>query len=114
MPKKNEPKTEQDGMKMSVADEIKAWSLLNIRDIFDFVMTANDDEIVERYGDEKTAVEIAEKYLEIGIKASWLEHGLSGWSMTYTQPVKGKDERRTKKAYFYTKTEVDSDGCDTV
>jgi hypothetical protein len=101
----NEPKTEKDGIKMSVADEIKAWALLNIRDIFSFIMTAKDSEIEERYGSEKTAVEIAEKYLNIGVKATMLEYPIAGWSMEYSQPIKGKDgERITKKAVFYTKT----------
>lgn len=105
-----EPKTEKDGVKMSVADEIKAWALLNIRDIFDFVMTATDAEIEERYGSEKTAVDIAEKYLDIGMKASMLEYKIAGWSMKYSQPIKGKDgERITKEAVFYTKTEVSED-----
>lgn len=100
----NEPKTEKDGIKMSVADEIIAWSLLNIRDIFDFVMTANDDEIVERYGSEENAVNIAEKYLEIGVKVRMLQFPIEGWSMKYSQPIKGKDgERVTKEAVFYTK-----------
>lgn len=101
----NEPKAEKDGIKMSVADEIIAWSLLNIRDIFDFVMTANDDEIVERYGSEENAVNIAEKYLEIGVKVRMLQFPIEGWSMKYSQPIKGKDgERITKEAVFYTKT----------
>lgn len=101
----DELKTEKDGIKMSVADEIIAWSLLNIRDIFDFVMTANDDEIVERYGSEEKAVNIAEKYLEIGVKVRMLQFPIEGWSMKYSQPIKGKDgERVTKEAVFYTKT----------
>lgn len=101
----NKLKTEKDGIKMSVADEIKAWALLNIRDIFSFVMTAEDAEIEERYGSEKTAIDIAEKYLEIGMKASMLEFPIAGWSMKYSQPIKGKDgERITKEAVFYTKT----------
>lgn len=106
----DEPKTEKDGIKMSVADEIKAWALLNIRDIFAFVMTAEDAEIEERYGSEKTAIDIAEKYLEIGMKASMLEYQIAGWSMKYSQPIKGKDgERVTKEAVFYTKTGGDED-----
>lgn len=101
----DELKTEKDGIKMSVADEIIAWSLMNIRDIFDFVMTANDDEIVERYGSEEKAVNIAEKYLEIGAKVRMLQFPIEGWSMKYSQPIKGKDgERVTKEAVFYTKT----------
>ena len=101
----DELKTEKDGIKMSVADEIIAWSLINIRDIFDFVMTANDDEIVERYGSEEKAVNIAEKYLEIGLKVRMLQFPIEGWSMKYSQPIKGKDGKRvTKEAVFYAKT----------
>ena len=103
-------KHESDGIKMSVSDEIRAWALLNIRDIMQFVMCAHDDEIVERYGDEKTAIEICEKYVSIAMKAAMIEVPLAGWSMKYSQPVTGGDGKRvTHDAYFYTVTEGNED-----
>ena len=86
---------------LSVANDIAALALINIQDIFYFVLTAKDDEIEERYGSERTAIDVAEKYLEIAMKASILEHRVSGWSMEYSQPIKGSDGRIEKKAYFY-------------
>ena len=103
-------KHESDGIKMSVSDEIRAWALLNIRDIMHFVMCAQDDEIEERYGDEKTAIEICEKYVSIAMKAAMIEVPLAGWSMKYSQPVSGGEGKRvTKDAYFYTVTEGSED-----
>ena len=86
---------------LSVANDIAALALINIQDIFQFVLTAKDDEIEERYGSERAAIDIAEKYIEIAARASLLEHRVSGWDMKYTQPIKGKEDRIEKKAYFY-------------
>ena len=103
-------KHESDGIKMSVADEIRAWSLLNILDIMKFVMCATDSEISERYGTEETAIDIAEKYLNIGMKAEILQYPISGWSMKYSQPLKENPQNRvTHEAVFHTITEVDKD-----
>jgi hypothetical protein len=103
--------TEKDGIKMSVATEINAWALLNVLDIFRFVMCATDDEIVERYGTEGRAVDIAEKCLNIAMKAAILEQPLSGWKMKYSQPTKGNPDKRVMhEACFYNKTEVDDNG----
>lgn len=86
---------------LSVAHDITALALVNIQDIFYFVLTAKDDEIEERYGSERVAIEIAEKYLEIAREVQFLEHGISGWSMKYSQPVRGTDSRIEKNACFY-------------
>ena len=86
---------------LSVANEIAALALINIQDIFFFVLTAKDEEIEERYGSERIAIEIAEKYLEIATKASLLEYHVSGWSMKYSQPIKDSDDRIEKTARFY-------------
>ena len=86
---------------LSVAKDIKALALINIQDIFRFTITATDKEIEDRYGSEARAIEIAEKYLEIAMRASVLEYDLKGWSMKYSVPIKGKNERIEKTAYFY-------------
>ena len=86
---------------LSVAKDIKALALINIQDIFRFTITATDKEIEDRYGSEARAIKIAEKYLEIAMRASVLEYDLKGWSMEYSVPIKGKDERIEKTAYFY-------------
>lgn len=95
------------GVKMSVANSIKALALININDIFRFTITAADDEIRERYGSEEEAVNVAEKYLDIALKAGMLEMPIKGWSMTYTMPEKGSDKRNEYKAYFYDVEEAD-------
>ena len=86
---------------LSVAKDIEALALINIQDIFRFTITATDKEIEDRYGSESRAIEIAEKYLEIAMRASILEYDLKGWSMKYSVPIKGKNERIEKTAYFY-------------
>ena len=87
--------------KLSVAKDIKALALINIQDIFRFTITATDKEIEDRYGSEARAIEVAEKYLEIAMRASVLEYDLKGWSMKYSVPIKDKNERIEKTAYFY-------------
>ena len=86
---------------LSVAKDIKALALINIQDIFRFTITATDKEIEDRYGSEARAIEVAEKYLEIAMRASVLEYDLKGWSVTYSVPIKDKNERIEKTAYFY-------------
>lgn len=86
---------------LSVAKDIEALALINIQDIFRFTITATDEEIEDRYGSEARAIEVAEKYLEIAMRASVLEYDLKGWSMKYSVPIKGKNERIEKTAYFY-------------
>ena len=86
---------------LSVAKDIKALALINIQDIFRFTITATDEEIEDRYGSEARAIEIAEKYLEIAMRTSVLEYDLKGWSVTYSVPIKDKNERIEKTAYFY-------------
>ena len=86
---------------LSVAKDIEALALINIQDIFRFTITATDEEIEDRYGSEARAIEIAEKYLEIAMRAPVLEYDLKGWSMKYSVPIKGKNERIEKTAYFY-------------
>ena len=96
---------------LSVANDIAALALINIQDIFYFVLTAKDDEIEERYGTERTAIDIAERYLEIALKAPLLEQRLSGWSMKYSQPIKDSDDRREYVARFYdVKSTEESEG----
>lgn len=87
--------------KLSVANVIKALALINIQDIFKFMITATDDEIIDRYGSEETAINIAEKYLQIATKAEFLELPLQGWSMKYSMPIKDSDERAEHEATFY-------------
>jgi hypothetical protein len=87
--------------KLSVAKDIKALALINIQDIFRFTITATDEEIEDRYGSEARAIEVAEKYLEIAMRTSVLEYDLNGWSMKYSVPIKDKNERIEKTAYFY-------------
>lgn len=90
---------EMSGDKMSVANSIKAWALLNIEDIFRFMITATDDEIEERYITEKNAVDIAEKYLNVAQQAHYLQLDISGWSFKYSQPtIDGS--RIDKEAFF--------------
>ena len=94
----------QKGMKkhLSVANDITALALINVQDIFNFVLTAKDDEIEERYGTEERAIKIAEQYIEIAERAQGMQSMfLQGWSMKYSQPIKDSDERITKEAYFY-------------
>lgn len=98
---------------LSVANEIKALALINIKDIFQFTISARDKEIISRYGSEEDAIMVAEKYLEIATKASMIQQSIphrtnKGWEMTYTQPIKNSDERTKKTAIFYnTKGESD-------
>ena len=94
----------EKGMKnhLSVANDITALALINVQDIFNFVLTAKDDEIEERYGTEERAIKIAEQYIEIAERAQGMQSMfLQGWSMKYSQPIKDSDERITKEAYFY-------------
>ena len=103
--KKNKKKTETE-MSLSVANEIKAWALLNIEDIFRFMLTATDEQIKERYETEKDAVEIADKYLNIATVVTALEYPLQGWSMEYSRPIMSEDksdkgERKDYTARFY-------------
>jgi hypothetical protein len=93
---------------LSVANDIAALALVNIQDIFHFVLTASDDEIEERYGSERIAIEIAEKYLEIAKSVPLLEYRLSGWDMKYSQPIKGGNGRIEKTACFYDVKETES------
>lgn len=89
---------------MSVANDITALALINVQDIFSFVLTAKDSEIEERYVTEERALAVAEKYMDIAEKAQRMETiFLHGWSMTYSQPLKDSNDRVTKKAYFYNK-----------
>ena len=90
---------------LSVAKDIKALALINIQDIFRFTITATDKEIEDRYGSEARAIEVAEKYLEIAMRTSVLEYDLKGWSVTYSVPIKDKNERIEKTAYFYDKAD---------
>jgi len=94
--------------RMSVNHEINALALLNILDIFSFTLTATDSEIVERYGTESNAIDVAEKYLDIALKSEILSYPLGGWSMNYSQPLKDSEERTEKTAYFYDKEESES------
>ena len=87
--------------KLSVANEINALALINIQDIFRFTLTAKDSEIEDRYGSEETALQVAEKYLEIALKAQMLQFPIEGWSMTYSMPIKDSEDRREYKAQFY-------------
>ena len=99
---------------LSVARDIKALALINIQDIFRFTITAKDNEIEDRYGSEARAIEVAEKYLDIAMKADVLEYDLKGWSMKYSVPIKGKGERIEKVAYFYdrqTEPQTDKHKC---
>ena len=86
---------------LSVIHDIQALALINIEDIFQFVLTAKDAEIEKRYDDEANAIRIAEKYLDIALRVGILEERLAGWSMTYSQPLTNSDDRVTKKACFY-------------
>lgn len=91
--------------KLSVANSIKANALINVEDIFKFLISAKDDEIIERYGSEECALKCAEKYMDIARQADWIEYPLKGWSISYTMPIKDSDERREYEACFYNKTE---------
>ena len=87
---------------LSVANDITALALINVQDIFNFVLTAKDDEIEERYGTEERAIKITERYIEIAERAQRMQMVfLQGWSMKYSQPIKDSDERITKDAYFF-------------
>lgn len=92
---------------LSVAKDIAALALINIQDIFQFVLSAKDEEIEKRYGTEEKAIKIAEKYIEIATKSLILEYPLSGWSLEYSQPIAGSDERLKKTARFYDVKEDD-------
>lgn len=109
---------EKMSRQLSVAKDIKALALINIQDIFRFTITATDKEIEDRYGSEARAIEVAEKYLEIAMRTSVLEYDLKGWSVTYSVPIKDKDERIEKTAYFYDiadrKTEPTTEDCSMV
>lgn len=93
---------------LSVANGIKAWALINIQDIFAFIITATDEEIIERYGSEKTAVDIAEKILNIAKMVDLIEYPLQGWSLRYTQPLMN-GERKEHTARFYDVKEGDKE-----
>ena len=57
---------------------------------------------------------IAEKYLEIAQEVDFIESSIKGWSMEYSQPIKGSEERRTHNALFYNKIDEDrATGGDT-
>ena len=86
---------------LSVANEITALALINVLDIFKFTLTAKDEEIEHRYGSEKTAMDVAEKYLDIAGRATLLERRLSGWSTQYSQPIKNSKDRAEFTARFY-------------
>lgn len=90
---------------LSVANDIKGLALINIQDIFRFTITATDEEIEDRYGSEAKAIQVAEKYLDIAMRVEILEYSLKGWSMKYSVPIKGKDERIEKESYFYDREE---------
>ena len=92
---------------LSVGNDIRALALINIQDIFQFVLTAKDEEIIDRYGTEERALSVAEKYLDIALKAEMLEYPLKGWSMKYTMPEKGSDKRKEFVAHFYDKYETE-------
>lgn len=96
---------------LSVAKDIKALALINIQDIFRFTITATDKEIEDRYGSEARAIEVAEKYLEIAMRTSVLEYDLKGWSVTYSVPIKDKNERIEKTAYFYDIADRKTENC---
>lgn len=105
---------EENKVGMSVQHEIEALALINIQDIFGFTLSAKDDEIEKRYGCERSAIDVAEKYLDIALKSSILEKRLSGWSIKYNQPLKDSEERIDKVAYFYDRKETESgEDCQT-
>lgn len=87
--------------KMSVANQIRALALINIEDIFNFTLTATDEQIVERYGTEERALKVAREYLEIACRADMIEYPIKGWSMKYSRPVMNSDERKDYTARFY-------------
>ena len=97
---------------LSVANDIKALALINIRDIFQFTLTATDADIKERYGSEESAMLVAEKYLDIALKSAILEHPLKGWSMNYSMPIKGSEKRKEYKACFYDVHDSESEGSE--
>ena len=97
-------------MKMSEASKIKGLALINIEDIFLFMISAKDSEIEDRYGSEERAVKVAREYLEIAQMADTLEWTIRGWSMKYSQPIKDSDERVEKEVFFHSKE--DDDGND--
>ena len=54
---------------MSVANQIKALALINVQDIFKFMITATDEEIEDRYITEERAanaiaIDFAEKFIK--------------------------------------------------
>ena len=97
--------TDTNGHKLSVANSIKANALINVEDIFRFLISAKDDEIIERYGSEERALKCAEKYMDIARQVDLIEYPLKGWSISYTMPIKDSDERREYEACFYNKIE---------
>lgn len=86
---------------LSVANNIKALALINVQDIFKFLLTAKDEKIEDRYETEERAVKIAEKYIDIANRAAMVELGLQGWSMKYSMPIANSDERKEYIAKFY-------------
>lgn len=100
---------------LSVANDIKALALINIQDIFKFMLTATDEEIEDRYESEEKAINVAEKYLDIAFRVGLMEIDLCGWEMSYTMPVKNSDERRKYTAKFYNdkgENKAEHDGCE--
>lgn len=102
-------KTDKKENTLSVANDIKALALINICDIFGFMITATDEEIEERYGSEKTAIQVAREYLDIARTVDLVEYPLKGWSMKYTMPIKDSNERREYTARFYDVKESDTE-----
>lgn len=94
---------------MSVHNEINALALINIRDILQFILQATDKEIEERYGCERTAVDTAEKIMNIALTSSIIENKLGGWSLKYNQPLKDSEERIDHTAYFYDRKDMERD-----
>ena len=94
---------------MSVANQIKALALINVQDIFKFMITATDEEIEDRYITEERAVKIAEKYIDIANSVSFIEHSLNDWEINYSMPVKDSEDRVTYNAKFYNVTESEEE-----
>lgn len=86
---------------LSVANEIKAFALINILDIFKFTLTAEDADIEKRYDTEERALKVAREYLEIAKQVSLIEIPIKGWSIDYSQPIANSDGRREHKACFF-------------
>ena len=88
-------------VQLSVANQIKALALINVKDIFKFMITATDEEIEDRYINEERAVKIAEKYIDIASSVEFIEHKLNGFEMNYSMPVKDSEDRVTHHVKFY-------------